>query len=212
MLNWLDRFWNNVRGKVGNGIADAVHYAEHAIMAVVLSMFTAIQIAISIWQRATAAVSSALTEFMGAVHQFVTWVTAVAIPALSRWVQAGLTELKNGILSLAKSAYGLIVKLGAQIVKAYQDLSSWVLRNVWDPLTARIKQLENNLLKWGYTAWWYITHPAALADLLILDIARSAEKRAWTLAGMLGKFTLSLVVRNLPKLIALVEDIVTAVL
>lgn len=212
MLNWLDKYWQAIRGTVGGAASDAIHWSEHAIMGAVHAVFSVVTAAWGRFYSEFHNVYEGVNFFMAKVRDFATYVLHVVIPNLSRWVSAWIASLRRGLADLGSLLQRTAVLLTAKIVKAYQDALSWTVAHVWAPLWAIAQKLRADLQKWGYTAWWYITHPAALADLLILYLATSAEKQAWALARTLGTFGLALVVRNLPRFLRLAEDIITAVL
>lgn len=66
--------------------------------------------------------------------------------------------------------------------------------------------------KYAITAWWWVTHPAALAEQLGLYLVAWLEREAWTIAPYLGKFLLALLVHNIPRVAKLAEDVIAAVL
>jgi hypothetical protein len=60
-------------------------------------------------------------------------------------------------------------------------------------------------------AWWWITHPEQLAKRLFWHLINVLEANAWKAAERLSVFALQLVRRNVRHLVALAEDIFTAV-
>lgn len=66
--------------------------------------------------------------------------------------------------------------------------------------------------KYAITAWWWVTHPDQLAEQLSLYVIKWLEREAWTIAPYLGKFVLALVVRNIRRILPIIEQIIAAVL
>lgn len=211
MLNWLDNFWHRVAGTVGGGISTAVHWAMHALASVVFSVFSNVKKAWAYAVGGITALHRTLDNFGKSVLQFADWLWHVAIPAILRWVRKELASLAADLAKLRQWALLEFAKIILALQKAVRDLTSWVIRDIYDPLKRYADQIWSDLKKWGYTAWWYITHPLALAEVLIAPLVITLEKYAWSIARQLGTFTLALIAGNLPKLIALVEDIITAV-
>jgi hypothetical protein len=81
--------------------------------------------------------------------------------------------------------------------------------SVWEKFDQVIHHMIPN---WAWKAWWYITHPGALAKLLLWPLLGELESVAFTAAGYLGEFAVHLVMRNLRKLLHLAEAILAAVL
>lgn len=211
MLNWLDHFFGRVGSAIGTEVAKAVHWALHALASVVFAVFANVKKA---WAYAVTAFDSFLHSaeaFASSVYRWMAWIWKVEIPKILRWaakelalLAADLAKLRNwAILELAK----LLLWAKAQFLAVYR----WVIRTVYDPLKRYADLIWTDLLKWGYTAWTYITHPYMLAELLIMPLVDTLEKYAWQVAGKLGTFVLALVTKNIKRLLTLAEDIITAV-
>lgn len=211
MLNWLDQFFTATKILVGQQVSDVTHWALHALASVVFSVFRLVGKA---WDKFTAAVARFGKEAGHFAHEVWSWaayLVRVVIPRILRWAERELAKLAAAIAQIYHELLTWVSRILARLEQDIKDLTHWVLVNVWAPLKRYAEKIYADLLKWGYTAFWFITHPAALAERLIFDIANSLEKHAWQLGGKLGTFLLSLVARNIPKLAALIEEIITAV-
>lgn len=65
---------------------------------------------------------------------------------------------------------------------------------------------------WAYKAWWWVTHPAALAAMLLWHLVAALERNAFAAAQHLAEFALHLVLHNLRRLLHLAEAVLVAVL
>lgn len=212
MLSWLDKFFSAASSTIGNAISNTVHWAIHALASVVFAVFSAVGAAWTAFVDATGALVSEVGNLALNVYHFANHVMKVLLPAIYRWAAAELKKLE----AYAESVYHWALKefdtVRAWVEHLISDLTSWVLRDIWDPLKKYADQIWDDLKKWGYVAWWWITHLPDLAEAMIFHIAASTEKHAWELANMLGQFFLSLIIANLNTMLTLIEDIITAVL
>ena len=75
-----------------------------------------------------------------------------------------------------------------------------------------IRVITYDIPHFAMTAFWWVTHPDALAEALFWHLVRQLEDRAWQAAEYLGQFALALVTRNAGRLARLAEHIIAAVL
>lgn len=211
MLSWLDRYWRSATGYVSREIATAVHWAEHAIMGVILTVFGLVSRGWTYLQQGAAAAWTAAGGLAHAVWVKFGYVLAVLIPSLERWVSSLWARLLSLIRSVWTALLRLVAAVDARLTAAFAAAARWVIRSVWAPLAARAAQLWQYLTRWAYVAWWYVTHPAALAQLLLLHLITALERDAWQVARLLGTFTLALLRANLRRVAQLAEDVITAV-
>jgi hypothetical protein len=212
MLSWLDSFFSRVRGAIGSAVSDAIHYAVHALAAVVFAVFGLVGRAWSALVGAVRSFHAQLDRFAQEIINFATYVVKVLVPGVVAWVKTEITRLETALAQAAHDLATWVNDLIGRIAAAAADVIQWVLANVWAPVQAAIGLLTANLEKWGYTAWYYITHPDQLAELLINSIVTSLETHSWDIAKRLGQFTLALIAQNIPRLLQLIEDILTAVI
>jgi hypothetical protein len=86
------------------------------------------------------------------------------------------------------------------------------IERFFDEVYRAIREAYGWINTHGYLVYYYITHPAKLVDLLWEALIANLESTAWETAERLGKFFLSLILRNLEKFLMLIEDILHAVL
>jgi hypothetical protein len=212
VFDWIKSFVDRWAGLVDSATRDLIHWAVHALAGVVYTvfgnvggawhdLFTALH-----WLRSTAA------DFAGWVVTHFTWLIKYEIPhlgqlLLSYWHDA--LNFATRLYHLALSAVEAALNVARHLV---DDAITWVRVHVYDPLLARAKQLETDLLKWGYAAWQLVTSPPKLAAILLDALVAAAEAAFDRIAEPAGEFALRLVVHQLPKLLKLAEAILAAVL
>lgn len=210
--DWLTSWFARVAVSVGPAVADAIHWAVHALAVVVLSVFDHV---FGAW----ATLVRWLISYLLALGRALYWAGAkiwhilrVVIPDVIRWVRGWIAFLLRFIRSWVA---WLWKQIRATIALLYQQIGR-VVRWAWDhifrPLWAWTQFLWRLVKAWAWVAFWYITHPGALAERLIFWIAASLERHAWELAASLGRFFTALFVRNLARAVRLFETILAAVL
>jgi hypothetical protein len=85
---------------------------------------------------------------------------------------------------------------------------SWINTTIIAPLLQAVAWIAHE----GSIIWHYISAPADLVDLIWDALIANLERTAWNTAESLGRFTVSLIVRNLPTLLTVMEDIADALL
>jgi hypothetical protein len=212
VFDWITHWFISWGPQVEQKIIDMVHWAVHAVASVLIAVFDHV---LSAWKFLIYGLGFLGYEeihFAEAVWGFAYRVVWVYIPRLLRWAWTWIGFLHK-----------LIWTIFGDLVRALDTLRrlawSWiltlwrnVLRFVWDPLKRYADLIWHDLLKWGWTAWWWITHPESLAGFLFWHIIRWLEFFAWEAGKQLGTFGLSLVRHNLRRFLILIEDIVSAVL
>lgn len=94
-------------------------------------------------------------------------------------------------------------------VWAWADAAADFAEETWRSLNQVIGHL---IPHYAMTAFWWITHPAQLADVLFWHLLRYLEERAWTAARYLGRFVLALLTHHVRRITALAEEIIAAIL
>ena len=212
MLQWIAGYVARWTGYVEQNTRGLVQWGLHALAGVVYAVFGNVGKA---WGD--------LRTALGWMHQAADYFVAYTVGHLAAIIKVDLPKLWNYAVAAFKAAEQLALhyyRLAVAAIKVAEQLAAhlvaalqaWVVAHVWTPLLALAKQLRADLLKWGYTAWWYITHPGKLAPILLAPLVAAAESSFFAIAGPAGRFALRLVVHQLPKLLTLAEQIVAAVL
>lgn len=143
------------------------------------------------------------------------------------WVRGLLSGAEQGITaavrSLIAAAVGglaaVIDTLTGNVSGAWSDLhdalhGAWTAQDAFETATARhlARIITHDIPVYAYRSWWLLTHPQVLAKWLGWHLVRWLEDNAWSVAGHLGGFLVSLVLRNPRRLALAAEHIITAIL
>lgn len=212
IVDWLTGWFRSAASIVAQPIVDMVHWAVHALGSVILAVFDHV---FGAWAALWAWTEHYFVGFTWLIHMIgrvLVDIKRVIIPYIIRWVKAGFLSVEKFIHWVYDTVSSAIVVLRKFVIALVAKTVTWVIQHVWTPLKNLADWLYQHLLLWGYTAWWWITHLANLADALIFHLVNSLERNAWEIAGKLGQFALALVVRNLARFLQLAESIISAVL
>lgn len=143
------------------------------------------------------------------------------------WLGNALRSLGGIIASPFISAFHFVV--GG--IAGFLDLIFNRVGSAWDDLYAAVHNFEQVTVGWTEAVWhqlvlivtkyipdyamvayWWVTHPDALAQLLFWYVVKWLEHEAWTVAQYLGEFVLALLVRNLRRVLSVLETVVAAIL
>jgi hypothetical protein len=210
--DWLTGWIASIIGAVGPAVATAIHWAVHALAVVVLAVFDKV---FGAW-RTLAGWSwgfiLATGRALGAVGSKLFQIVRVLIPRvireLLRWVAFLLRFIRSWVAWLWR-------QIRATIALLYREIGAvirWAVTHIWEPLWRWAQFLFRLIRAWAWVAFWWITHLASLAEAMVFHIAAAIERHAWQLAGLLGRFFLALLIRNLARFVRTVEAIIAAVL
>lgn len=117
----------------------------------------------------------------------------------------GLVSLLSGLFGNVKGAWAILADAG----RLLEDAARAFGEAVWDRLDAVITHL---IPRYAMTAWWWVTHPDRLAEVLAWWVVHWLERNAWTAARYLGEFTLALLRHELRRVADLAETVLAAIL
>lgn len=212
VFDWLKSWFPKWLGIIPDAIINLVHWSIHAVTGWAGNIFSLVGAS---W---TDYFKSHLTFFTGITHfAWRTWRHFEAIlkhdfPTLWRWVRDAKTFLQRMIRLVERLALRLYHNALAFIKRVRNDIVQWVHRDIWKPLHDFSTWLKIHLIKWGYTAWYYVTHPDKLAAALFWFIVGLLEKNAWQVAPKVGTFFLTLFLHNMRRIAHVLEDIIDAAL
>jgi hypothetical protein len=128
----------------------------------------------------------------------------------------GLSDLGNlaleGVTSVISFIFGDVGSAWDDMTTAWHFLSTLGSRLLWDLTAGLWHVITYDIPHYAMTAWWWVNHPAQLADVLGWHLVRFLEERAWAVAEYLGEFILALLLRNVRRVALLAEHILTAIL
>lgn len=212
MISWISGWVARFAGLVPQAIRDLVHWGLHALASVINAIFGNVARAWHDLWDAMAQVERACFDFGAAVYGLAVRVLKYWVPRILGEIKAAVLALWHGIDWVWTHAVRLVNELRALAWSWINNLWHMVLRDVWKPLKDLADHIYQLLVKWGYTAWWWITHLPSLAEALVFHLAASIERHAWELARLLGTFLTALVLHNARRLVLLAETILAAVL
>ena len=212
MLDWIAQFIGLWSAVVPQAIRDLIHWTVHALASVVYTVFGDVGKAWGMLWGAIHWVLTAELHFVQAVFDKFVAIIKHYFPALYKWAAAAIKLVDDYARFVWRELIAGIALVRAWVVTLINDVRLFVYRDVWLPLVGITKQLRADLLKWGYTAWYYITHPDKLAPLLFDPLITLLEVNAWRVGQRLGQFTLALIVHNARRVAQVAEAIITAVL
>jgi hypothetical protein len=140
------------------------------------------------------------------------WAIHVAIPGLFRQALGWYHDALNFARTVWADAQRAINRAILLAADAAHQLRVYVDDHVLAPLSALIRLLRADLVKWGYFAYQLLTHPATLAGILIRPLVQAAIAVFDDIALPAGEFALRLVAKNPRRWLGLIETILKAVL
>jgi hypothetical protein len=134
------------------------------------------------------------------------------IPFLSNWISWLGGKIQHDLGTLRGVLQKEIVA-GDNAQHAYsRSIYLFVLLHVLAFLYGLVKSVFGWIDGIGAKMWHYFTHLDEFAKLLFMFLIAVLEDQAWNVGGLLGKFFLSLITKNVVKFATLVETIVDAIL
>lgn len=135
------------------------------------------------------------------------WATSNIPGDIVNWVH----DLVRGLYFFLNIIFGAVGGAWSNL-KDIADYFGAKLEHYLDEAFRAVKDAYDWINKEGYLVYYYITHPEKLVLLLWDALIANLEATAWDTAGKLGKFFLSLILKNRRRFIDLIEDILHAVL
>lgn len=161
-----------------------------------------------IWQSARSLASG--VDALGRETYWMLWrIRRQQVPGVVAW--AGRRFTSDEHTNSARYTY-----LRQLIQKNYNtekgDISSlkrWLLLVVVAPILWTLAKLGEEMLKWAFFAYQLLTAPLKLAAILFWALISVLEQNFWDVAARFGEYVAKLVWANMPKTLALVEQIIT---
>lgn len=212
MFGWISSVYNSVTGTVADAVRSFVNTLIRGVYGFLHTIFGLVSGEWHFLWSAAGLFVRGLHTLAAAVWEFASYLRRVTIPWLANWINALTRTLFKLIKTVVSELTHLIESVYHQLLALLDALKKWVIQDVWNPLVAWVKRIFAWIAKEGSTMWFYFTHLPAFAELLFWHTVTAFERHAWDAAKLLGRFFLSLIVRNLVQFVTLVEDIISAVL
>jgi hypothetical protein len=117
-----------------------------------------------------------------------------------------------GIASVFAYVSGDVSDAWDTLERAADGLEQYLTEVLAEHTRELIRLFTYDIPHFAETAWWWVTHPAQLAEALGWHLVRWLEDNAWTAADYLGQFALALILRNVRRIAHLAEHVITAIL
>ncbi len=219
MFNWLKNAFRFGEG-IGNLITGATLRAMFNVITQIFSVTYGYWHAVTghvggKWQELTRTLlymRNNLQQFLFSQYLLDALIVKRYIPWLANWIAWLGGRTRNALTALQRKLQAEIVSGDAKQHAYTRSVLLWVVVHVLGFLL----RLVTRALAWigstGATMWHYFTHLADFAELLFMFLVAALEKHAWDVGGLLGKFFLALIVKNVVRFATLVETIIDAVL
>jgi phage-related protein len=219
MFEWIGQAASNAWGWVSGGAASLwhkvvhlVHDVVHGVIGWLESLFHIVSGAWAWMLGAASTVEHAIAEAAEAVGGWIWAFVTHTLPSIWRKIEHAVQSawhwVENAVKWAARHIAYLAKKAWHWVENAIKYVYHHFIRDIW----RWIKHTGQHILHWAHTAWYLVTHPLKLAELLFWPLFAFFERVAWKIARKVGKWLAELVLQNLIKLVHLVEDIVAAVL
>jgi hypothetical protein len=118
----------------------------------------------------------------------------------------------GGIGAIVQLVFGDVTGAWREFTEAAEALAHEVEEHAAAVVTALTRIITVDIPRYAMTAWWWVTNPHELADVLFWHVIYWLEQRADQAAQYLGEFALHLITRNTSAVLKLLETILDAVL
>lgn len=128
--------------------------------------------------------------------------------AIAALLRAGL----SGIAVAVEFVFTDVTRQWSAAVNDFRDFARFIDEHAHSVYESLRHILTYWIPRYAFTAWWWVTHPASLVQILGWHLVRWMEDNAWDVAHWLGGFAVSLVLRNPRRFARAVEQIIAAIL
>lgn len=211
MFGWIAREFDSVSGLIDNTVRQWVRDLVNGLYGFLHAVFGLVSEG---WENLVSAAYLAwhsITSFMDETVLKIYYILRQVIPAVVKAYKDSIAlvdKYARDVYSWATREFQLVRDA---LDAAFNALKKFVIDDIWKPLD----DLVTSALKWittrGETVWHYISNPVDLVDLLWDYLIAKLEAEAWNIGEKLGSFFLALVIKNLPRFVKLLEDILNAV-
>jgi hypothetical protein len=212
MLDWLYNTVYSLYGSISGPVKDFVHSVMRglvgALNAVSGNMWT-------VWWNWVAAMWTAggvFSWFCGGVYNVLSWVVKESIPFISNLALTGWTRvlaLEHKVATVVRQWVDDAIATAQGLVN---DAITWVNQHIWLPLWSNVQDLYDKMTRWAYTAYYYVTHPDALAEVIFWSLWGVFTRSAFSVARTVGEWLLRTFLANAVAGVQLVESVVADVL
>lgn len=210
MPGWLKGAVNWIVG----GVKDVWNKAVGLIMSVVTwaqTLFSQLWSDLDDFYNALSTYISAVETWAGSLYDAVRATLISDITNTINWASREITALGRDISAVETWTSGLISGLRGLISSLINGAINWVIKNVYDPLAHDITSALNWIAKSGAYAYYLLTHPDALAQLLAKYLWESWLSLFKKYAPHIGKWLLHSMVTLASPAGTIIEDIISSI-
>jgi hypothetical protein len=218
-LDWLGEAADGAYGWVKGQLEALWHRVVHFVYGVVhgitgwlIGLFGVVLWAWNHLVEAVTFVAEGIAEWASEVGSFLWTLVSHTIPHIFKSIAHAVKQAWHWVENAVKWAAKHIAHLAKQAWHWVENALKWVNNHVLRPLEHLAAYVWHHLTKWAHDAWYLVTHPLKLAELLFWPLWYVFEQVAWKVARKIGKWLAELVLHNLVRMVNVVEDIVAAVL
>lgn len=212
MLDWLYNTVYTLFGRVSGAVKDLIHSVVSGILGALNAVAGVMWAAWWDLVWASQVAIQAIEWFTGNVMALLWWLTTQAVPDLIKRLENLGKQALAWVEQIWSQAWSLVQDLRELAWGWVQDAIRWVNQNIWQPLYGWVQDLYQKMTDWAYTAWFYVTHPDALAEVIFWSLWGVFARNAFPVAKYVGEWLLRTVMQNAVSSIKLVESILTDVL
>lgn len=127
-------------------------------------------------------------------------------------VRSLISTVVGGLASLLDTIFGNVDGAWHDLASAFDDAEG-VIKHFTSAVFGHLWQIvTHDIPVFAQTAYWWVTHPGDLANVLFWHLMRALENQAWQVAQWLGEFITATLVRNIRQVAALAETVLAALL
>ncbi|MGH9436815.1 MAG: hypothetical protein ACRD22_02730 [Terriglobia bacterium] len=194
MLGFISRIYHDIIGDI-HAVTAWVLRIIQAVYSYVDNLFRiAERYALDVW-RALDAFARSVDRYVADVYRTLKGAILIVYHDIIRWATSAFNELRNAFDYLDRTLAKTIDFFTKWITRIYHDITSWVVRDIWDPLYRSVSGALNWIANEGAYIYDLITHPEKLVKLLgsylwsaWLDLLRGYARPVarWLMHAMMG--------------------------
>jgi len=212
MLNWIKHWFTKGAGQIEKTALHWIYVALHGIGGVIHTVFGDVNGAWLVLHRAMWSVMDAIRNAGDLAYHGLWWVIRKGLPDAIAWAARELDKVWHWFTVITRRIEHDILN-ALHLAEHYAD-SVWTW--AWVHIVRPIKNDILSAWKWIHTrgelAWYYVTHPDRLADLIVPVLAGAIARASKPVLTRTGIILTHLVLSNLVRFTHIIEDIITAVL
>lgn len=145
------------------------------------------------------------------IAQTVSWVRTL-YNNLTSYIVSLFNHAMSYINDVYKWAAGAVGAIYTYIRGVVSSITSWAIRNIYDPVARAINTLANWITTYGYVAYRLVTHPDELAKILAHYIWTQSVSLADQYAAPIASWLLRGMLRMANPVGKVIEDIIASLI